>query len=305
MSQFEAHLRAILELPIPPGGLEFLTGDTKAIMLNILGGVSSDTHLRAAEQAFSVPGAKIHLYGKGVSRPGRKMGHITLISDSMHEAEDVIQPLISTVDLIRAERSTPSNIERKSESSAPPLVAVTMGSDSDRNVLAPGIKLLKDLGIPHSVTITSAHRTPQRMVAFAEKAASKGIKVIIAAAGGAAHLPGMVAANTWLPVIGVPVKASNLEGLDSLLSIVQMPVSSEGITCFDNTLNPSQRGCPVASVAINNSVNAAQLAVRILSVDNAAIRRTLQAHLDEQTRGVEEKAKRMEDKGFEDYDVAG
>ncbi len=119
-----------------------------------------------------------------------------------------------------------------------PLVAVTMGSDSDLPVLKPGLELLTVLRIPFHVTITSAHRTPLRMTEFASSAAANGFKVIIAAAGGAAHLPGMIAASTPLPVIGVPVKGSTLDGIDSLLSIVQMP-----------------RGVPVATVAINNSVS--------------------------------------------------
>jgi phosphoribosylaminoimidazole carboxylase len=114
-----------------------------------------------------------------------------------------------------------------------------MGSDSDLPVLKPGLELLTNLGIPFHVTITSAHRTPLRMTEFASSAAANGFKVIIAAAGGAAHLPGMVAASTPLPVIGVPVKGSTMDGMDSLLSIVQMP-----------------RGVPVATVAINNSVSA-------------------------------------------------
>jgi len=122
--------------------------------------------------------------------------------------------------------------------SSQPLVAVTMGSDSDLPVLKPGLALLKAFDIPFFVTITSAHRTPHRMIAFAESAAEKGFKVIIAAAGGAAHLPGMLASDTPLPVIGVPVKGSTLDGMDSMLSIVQMP-----------------RGVPVATVAINNSVS--------------------------------------------------
>ena len=114
-----------------------------------------------------------------------------------------------------------------------------MGSDSDLPVLKPGLELLTTLGIPFHVTITSAHRTPLRMTEFASSAVANGFKVIIAAAGGAAHLPGMIAASTPLPVIGVPVKGSTLDGMDSLLSIVQMP-----------------RGVPVATVAINNSVSA-------------------------------------------------
>ena len=105
-----------------------------------------------------------------------------------------------------------------------PPVAVTMGSDSDLPTLRPALELLRHFGVPARATVTSAHRTPRRMLAFAEEAAARGVKVIIAGAGGAAHLPGMIAACTRLPVIGVPVKASALEGLDSLLSIVQMPV---------------------------------------------------------------------------------
>jgi phosphoribosylaminoimidazole carboxylase len=105
-----------------------------------------------------------------------------------------------------------------------------MGLDSDRFVLAPGIGLLEELNIPYSVSINSAHRTPKRMVQFAEASASKGIKVIIAAAGGAAHLPGMIVANTWLPVIGISIKGSSLDGMDSLLSIFQMPVCDTGIS---------------------------------------------------------------------------
>lgn len=197
------------------------------------------------------------MYGKGDARPGRKMGHVTVIADTMTEAESRIEPLIQLVDQIRAERkqpppeanptqvppSKPSVPSTRAEGSpiteAPPvliteapLVAVTMGSDSDLAVLMPGINLLKELKIPHSVTITSAHRTPQRMFNFAQEAASKGIKVIIAGAGGAAHLPGMIAALTPLPVIGVPVKASVLDGLDSLLSIVQMPVGHPVSLCL-------------------------------------------------------------------------
>jgi phosphoribosylaminoimidazole carboxylase len=158
--------------------------------------------------------------------------------------EELMAPLINLVNNMRAERmglpaTQPSIISSISvPQSGQPLVAVTMGSDSDLPVLKPGLALLKTFGIPYFLTITSAHRTPHRMIAFAESAAEKGIKVIIAAAGGAAHLPGMLASDTPLPVIGVPVKGSTLDGMDSLLSIVQMP-----------------RGVPVATVSINNSVS--------------------------------------------------
>jgi len=315
-------LKAILGRRILEESLDFAVPGTNAIMVNILGGAQADSHLLADQKADLIPGARIHWYGKGDARPGRKMGHVTVMAGSMGDAENRIGPLVNFVNQLRADRRNPSskkNTLPKGEAQhkdaeantvgISPLVAVTMGSDSDRSVLTPGIALLKELKVPHSVTITSAHRTPQWMVRFAEDAASNGIKVIIAAAGGAAHLPGMVAANTWLPVIGVPVKASVLDGLDSLLSIVQMPVCFMGSDSYEwllverSSANCMQRGCPVASVAINNSVNAAQLAVRILSVSHADIRERLQSHLAAQTNSVLEKAQKMEIDGFDAYDA--
>jgi phosphoribosylaminoimidazole carboxylase len=232
-------------------------------MINLLGGAKADCHIQAAQMAKTIPMARVHLYGKEDARPGRKMGHVTVQASSPVELEERVKPLVGFIDQMRAERSSAPNsapvasqmeTERSLEScsklpslpdlkmrdSPPrnldiraPLVAVTMGSDSDRFVLADGISLLEELQIPHFVTITSAHRTPKRMTTFAEEAASKGFKVIIAAAGGAAHLPGMIAASTELPVIGVPVKGKTLEGLDSLLSIVQMPVRLSLSLCLE------------------------------------------------------------------------
>ena len=209
-------------------------------MLNILGGAQKDSHLRVRQAALSIPGRRIHVYGKGDARPGRKMGHITILGTTMDEAERRIKPLIELVDNLRSEREQPfpvlsqrilsfktvqQSTMRSVDGADTPLVAVTMGSDSDLPVLVPGLRLLEDLGVSFTTRITSAHRTPDAMSQFAKAAGSHGIKVIIAAAGGAAHLPGMIAANTWLPVIGVPVKGSSLDGVDSLHSIVQMPVS--------------------------------------------------------------------------------
>ncbi|MDF2461619.1 MAG: 5-(carboxyamino)imidazole ribonucleotide mutase [Candidatus Saccharibacteria bacterium] len=134
---------------------------------------------------------------------------------------------------------------------AQPLVGIIMGSDSDLPVMQEAAEVLKEFGVAHEVTIVSAHRTPDRMVEYARGAAKRGVKVIIAGAGGAAHLPGMVAALTPLPVIGVPVKGKYLDGMDSLLSIVQMP-----------------GGIPVATVAINGAKNAGLLAVRILGLND-------------------------------------
>lgn len=243
-SQYEAHIRAILQLPIIERSTQMRNPNTFAVMLNILGGAQSHSHLVAIQEALRTEGANIHLYGKGDARPGRKMGHVTILASSMEEAEHQVQPLVRLVDQMRAERKGEQSIISpvvfpETETQQPnaqqlvsnhagdekvPLVAVTMGSDSDRFVLSAGIELLKELDIPYSVTITSAHRTPERMFHFAREAASKGVRVIIAAAGGAAHLPGMIAAITSLPVIGVPVKGNVLDGNDSLLSIVQMPV---------------------------------------------------------------------------------
>ena len=137
---------------------------------------------------------------------------------------------------------------------AAPLVSVVMGSDSDWSVMSEAAAALAEFGIPHEVEVVSAHRTPKRMMAFGSEAASRGIRVIIAGAGGAAHLPGMLASVTTLPVIGVRVPVAKLDGLDSLLSIVQMPA-----------------GIPVATVSIGGARNAGLLAARILSTSDPAL----------------------------------
>ncbi len=133
-------------------------------------------------------------------------------------------------------------------------VAIIMGSDSDWPVMEDAAKVLDELGISYEADVVSAHRMPIEMVEFAQSAKSKGFKVIIAGAGGAAHLPGMVASLTTLPVIGVPISLKNLDGMDSLLSIVQMPA-----------------GVPVATVGVGNAKNAALLAARILGVSDVAV----------------------------------
>lgn len=150
-----------------------------------------------------------------------------------------------------------------------PLVGVIGGSRSDFPVLEKAGALLAELQIPFELRVISAHRTPALMTIYATSAAERGLKVIIAGAGGAAHLPGMVAAQTLLPVIGLPIPLSTLDGLDSLLSIVQMP-----------------RGVPVATVAIGNGENAALLAARILALDDAGLRDRLAAYRDRLERVV-------------------
>jgi len=151
-----------------------------------------------------------------------------------------------------------------------PLVAVVMGSSSDLSVMEGATEMLDRFAVPHEVRVVSAHRTPDDMLAFGHAAAGRGIKVIVAGAGGAAHLPGMLASVTTLPVIGVPVALATLDGLDSLLSIVQMP-----------------RGVPVATVAVNGARNAGLLAVRMLALGDprlAAAMADFQAELSEQAK---------------------
>jgi 5-(carboxyamino)imidazole ribonucleotide mutase len=153
---------------------------------------------------------------------------------------------------------------------AKPLVGIIMGSTSDLETMREAATLLDELGIPHEMRIVSAHRTPDLMFSYAEQARDRGIKVIIAGAGGAAHLPGMTASKTVLPVIGVPVPTRALGGLDSLLSIAQMPA-----------------GVPVATMAIGNAANAALFAARILALDDPELATGLIARAEKIARGVE------------------
>jgi len=153
-----------------------------------------------------------------------------------------------------------------------PLVAVVMGSDSDWGVMSAAAEVLDELGVGHHVEVVSAHRTPEKMIAFGKGAASRGFRVVIAGAGGAAHLPGMLASVTTLPVIGVPVPLKTLDGLDSLLSIVQMPA-----------------GIPVATVAIGGARNAGLLAARILGTSDPALQQRLAGFAAELEAAVETK----------------
>lgn len=163
-------------------------------------------------------------------------------------------------------------------------VSIIMGSDSDLQVMSEGAKILEMLGIEYEMTIVSAHRTPERMFSFAQNAAERGIKVIIAGAGGAAHLPGMVASLTTLPVIGVPIKTNALSGVDSLYSIVQMP-----------------GGIPVATVAINGGLNAGLLAARILGISDESISKKIMNYQKQLELTVIRKAEKLENIGYESY----
>jgi phosphoribosylaminoimidazole carboxylase len=265
-SQFEQHLRCVLGLPM---------GDTRlkvpaAVMVNILGTGDLRTTLAPCQASLSLSGSTIHLYGKSECKKGRKMGHITLVGDNIQ-------------DLLRqAESLTESQLTKTTP--LRPVIGIIMGSDSDLPTLKPAAELLRSFEVPFELTIVSAHRTPERMVQHAKEAHQRGLQVIIAAAGGAAHLPGMVAALTPLPVIGVPVALKYLDGMDSLYSIVQMP-----------------RGVPVATVAINNSVNAALLALRILGSHNPKIQKQLTEWTLGQKDVVMNKVDKIKQVGWEDY----
>ncbi|MHB0995960.1 MAG: 5-(carboxyamino)imidazole ribonucleotide mutase [Elusimicrobiales bacterium] len=162
--------------------------------------------------------------------------------------------------------------------------AIVMGSDSDLGVLSAAAKVLEQFKVPFEIKILSAHRTTEAALAFASSAERKGFGVIIAAAGGAAHLPGVLAAATALPVIGVPVNATPLNGLDALLAIVQMPA-----------------GIPVATVAVNGAKNAGLLAVQILSVKEKALRTRFKAYRDSMRKEVLAKNARLGKDGYKKY----
>jgi 5-(carboxyamino)imidazole ribonucleotide mutase len=163
-------------------------------------------------------------------------------------------------------------------------VLIIMGSDSDLPTMSDSAKVLDDLGISYQLTVVSAHRTPERMFSFAKEAHNNGFKVIIAGAGGAAHLPGMVASMTHLPVIGVPIKSRTMSGIDSLYSIVQMPP-----------------GIPVATMAIGGAKNAGLFAARILGSNNEEVAQKVIDFNANQKDTVMAKAEKLEDIGYKDY----
>ncbi|KAI3757624.1 hypothetical protein L6452_05166 [Arctium lappa] len=268
-SQYEQHLRAVVGLPLGDPSMKA----PAAIMYNILGEDEGEPGFIMAHQlirrALCTPGASIHWYDKPDMRKQRKMGHITVVGPSMGIVETRVKSFLK---------------ENADESPVAPRVGIIMGSDSDLPVMKEAAKVLKEFDVSVEVRIVSAHRTPELMFSYATSARERGIQVIIAGAGGAAHLPGMVAALTPLPVIGVPVRASALDGLDSLLSIVQMP-----------------RGVPVATVAINNATNAGLLAVRMLGVTDTTIQARMIQFQEDARDTVLEKTERLEKVGWEDY----
>ncbi|KAG2445813.1 hypothetical protein HXX76_000417 [Chlamydomonas incerta] len=290
-SQFENHVRAVLGWPL---------GETRlnagcAIMLNLLGEADGDEGVRIAHeqmaQAYMIPGAKVHWYGKDGMKVGRKVGHINIVANTREEARAKLAQLdagglaaLQKTDA--AYRVAAAAAGASAGDSGKPLVGIIMGSDSDLATMKAAAQVLEEFGVPLELTVVSAHRTPERMFEYARTAHSRGLKAIIAGAGGAAHLPGMVAAMTPLPVIGVPVKPSgaHLDGLDALLSIVQMP-----------------KGVPVATVAIGNAANAGLLAIRIIASADPKMLDKMLAYQTGMTETVLNKAAKLEEVGWAAY----
>jgi len=252
-------------------------------VVNVLGSTSGgiDRTMIGINAAMSMPRAVVHWYGKGY-RQGRKMGHVTITADSHAELDG---PL---AELLRAEGIDDGVLLPRVGGGAAarplPLVGVIMGSHSDLPTMQDAVEVLREFGVPYEVDVVSAHRTPEKLMTYSRSASDRGLQVIIAGAGGAAHLPGMVAAMTPLPVIGVPIKTSTLNGQDSLLSIVQMP-----------------RGVPVATVAIGNAANAGLLAVRCLCASRPVLRDKMVAYQLKMKEAVDDVSRRLLEDGSDKF----
>ncbi|CAM6127870.1 unnamed protein product [Calypogeia fissa] len=287
VSQYEQHLRAVLGLPLGDPSMKV----PAALMYNLLGEDEGEAGFAMMNQilvrAATVPGASIHWYEKPEIRWQRKMGHITLVGQSASELKARLGAIVDSDcpnGTVHALLKRDSELSTDDKQPVVSPVGIIMGSDSDLPVMKDAAQILDLFGIAYELTIVSAHRTPERMVTYAQNAHKRGVKVIIAGAGGAAHLPGMVAGLTPLPVIGVPVKGSSTDGLDSLLSIVQMP-----------------RGVPVAAVAIQNATNAGLLAVRILGTADPQHIERMMKYQDELRDTVLNKVEKLERVGWQEY----
>ena len=302
--QFEAHLRAISDMPINKNALEMKTN--YACMVNLLGTGDDNSTKTIISHILSSGHVSMHWYSKDNCKLGRKMGHFTVTGEDLTEIKSILEIINSNNDYCSSSCSnddlysnynyidinkifnnnSSNNINNNIFYDID--VSIVMGSDSDLHIMKDACIILEQFNIKYECTIVSAHRTPTQMYAYAQKARDKGIKVIIAGAGGAAHLPGMIASLSTLPVIGVPIKTNAFNGNDSLLSIVQMP-----------------KGVPVATVAIDNATNAALLALRILCNNNNKKGKQLIVQMDDfmlqQENIVLEKADRLERRGYEEY----
>lgn len=250
ISQYEAHLRVITGQKLPPLPTK---QNCSAIMYNLLGAQDPEYISQISKRMEGIQGTTLHLYGKAASRPQRKMGHIAITGETMAECKYALSQLLGT------------------PTEEPVKVLVCMGSSSDGPSMQACCDMLTEFGVGYHKEIISAHRQPEKLRLWSTQAVEKGYLIIIAAAGGAAHLPGMIAAQCPLPVIGVPINATSLDGMDSLLSIVQMP-----------------RGVPVATVAIGNSTNAALLAIRMLGIADPMRTKQIEAKMLKSRREVDE-----------------
>ncbi|GAX23244.1 phosphoribosylaminoimidazole carboxylase [Fistulifera solaris] len=273
-NQFENHLRAICGLPL--GSTDMTV--PAAAMVNVLGASSMEETLASSNAAMEMAGAAVHWYGKAACRSGRKMGHINVIGDSQSQIDIALEKLLAL------ERIPTDLLPGPLMTKEPALVGVIMGSHSDLPTMNDAIQILKEFKIPYEVDIVSAHRTPDKLMQYSRSAARRGLQVIIAGAGGAAHLPGMVASMTALPVVGVPVKTSTLSGVDSLYSIVQMP-----------------RGIPVATVAIGNAMNAGLLAVRMLAASRPALLQQMEEYQTAMKEKVDEASAKLVEIGSDAF----
>lgn len=279
--QFEQHLRAVLDWPL--GATDVVA--EAAVMKNFLGGDNQDLFAAYPAAMSAEPRAKIHNYGKSV-RPGRKIGHVNVVGDA-HELAALREIATHAASILRdgedrhAQPTAVDSGETTTWGAVPaaqtgaPLVGLVMGSDSDWATMRAAAQALEELGIPYEADVVSAHRMPSEMLEYGRTAHERGLRVIIAGAGGAAHLPGMLASVTPLPVIGVPVALKTLDGMDSLLSIVQMPA-----------------GVPVATVSINGARNAGLLAARVLGSASSASAQQLRDRLQHFSAELSEAAHR-------------
>ncbi len=263
-SQFENHLRAVLGLPLGEPGLRV----PAAAMVNVLGGPVRPIRRVRSRWRSAIPTRRCTCTGRLTGRVASSVTSPcapTTLRPRWPGPAPPSRPSSRDGDRGRASLVAPTGgpAPQRPEERWPMSVAVVMGSDSDLTVMEGAVEVLESFGVDHLVKVVSAHRDSRAMLDFAAGAAGAGIEVIIAGAGGAAHLPGMIASATPLPVIGVPVSLRNLDGLDSLLSIVQMP-----------------KGVPVATMAIDGAANAGLLAVRILAVGRPELRAAVEAHLE-------------------------
>eukprot|EP00741_Cyanophora_paradoxa_P007695 tig00001181_g7444.t1 len=293
--QFEQHLRAVAGLPLGDPAMKV----GAAVMLNILGARGDTVDTEPLNRAMSTPGVAMHWYGKRDARSGRKMGHLTVVGPTMEEVRRRIRamgieppapnPLVPSSSAAASSSAGPvPAVAPQAAPAAPagrPLVGIIMGSDSDLPRMKPAAEILTEFGVPFELTVVSAHRTPKRMMEYAASAHERGLRCIIAGAGGAAHLPGMVASMTPLPVVGVPCRTSGpLDGVDALHSIVQMP-----------------KGVPVATVGIDNAANAGLLAVRIVASSDRALLDRMAAYQRDMEQMVLDKADKLEREGWQNY----